>query len=361
MPVLFEETTINGMRLKNRFVRSATWEGMAGKGGVCTSPLMDLTVRLVTGGVGLIISSHTYVDPGGQASPRQLGVHTDEMVPGLTRMADAVHEKGGRIVLQLAHAGCRAPKTFAGEAAIGPSASGGDSFREMTMEDIRSVVGAFAHGAVRARAAGFDGVQLHAAHGYLLSQFLSPYYNHRKDDYGGSIENRARILSETVEAIRREVGRDFPVLIKLNSEDFIDRGMTRDEMIRVAGMLEGAGVDAIELSGGTGESGDLGPVRKGGGEIYYREAARVYKEKIGIPLLLVGGIRSYDEAEELVSGNFADYISLCRPLIREPNLIDRWRSGDTGRATCISCNLCFRPAFTGKGIYCVTEEREVND
>ena len=356
MPMLFEETTINGMRLKNRFVRSATWEGMAGKDGVCTSSLMDLMVRLVTGGVGLIISGHTYVDPAGQASPRQLGVHRDEMVPGLTRMADAVHEKGGKIVLQLAHAGCRAPRTFAGGAAMGPSASGGDSFREMTMEDIRSVAGAFAHGAVRARTAGFDGVQLHAAHGYLLSQFLSPYYNHRKDDYGGSIENRARILSEVVDAVRREVGRDFPVLVKLNSEDFIDRGMTRDEMLRVADMLEDSGVDAIELSGGTGESGDLVPVRKGGGEIYYREAAREYKEKINIPLLLVGGIRSYDEAEELVSGNFADYISLCRPLIREPNLIDRWRSGDTGRSGCISCNLCFRPAFTGKGIYCVTEK-----
>jgi len=361
MPVLFEETTINGMRLKNRFVRSATWAGMAGEDGVCTSSLVDLMVGLAEGGVGLIVSGHAYVDPVGQASPRQLGVHTDEMVPGLTRMVSAVHERGGRIVLQSAHAGCRAPRKFTGGAAMGPSASGDGSFREMTVGDIRSVVGAFVRGAVRARAAGFDGVQLHAAHGYLLSQFLSPYYNHRKDDYGGRIENRARILLEVAGATRREVGGDFPILVKLNSEDFIENGMTRDEMIRVAEMLEGAGVDAIELSGGTGESGDLGPVRKGAGEIYYREAARVYKEKIGIPLLLVGGIRSYDEAEGLVSGNFADYISLCRPLIREPNLIDQWRSGDTGRATCISCNLCFRPAFTGKGIYCVTAEKEGND
>lgn len=360
MPGLFETTTLNRMTLKNRFIRSATWEGKAGKGGVCTPSLIDMMARLVTGGVGLIISGHAYVSPEGQASPWQLGVHTDEMLPDLARMADAVHDKNGKIILQLAHSGCRAPKKFAGGNAMGPSAPGPDepaSFREMTVEDIRSLSGAFVRGAVRARTAGFDGIQLHAAHGYLLSQFLSPYYNRRVDEYGGGIENRARFLLEVVGAIRREVGVDFPVLVKMNSEDFLNNGMTRDEMLRVAGMLEEIGIDAIELSGGTGESGELGPVRKGEREIYYREAAREFKERIKVPLVLVGGIRSYDEAGGLVSEKITDYISLCRPLIREPDLVNRWRSGDTGRAACISCNLCFRPAYTGKGIYCVAEKK----
>ncbi len=358
--LVFETTAINGMELKNRFVRSATWEGMAGRGGICTSSLVDLMVRLVRGGVGLIISSHAYVSIEGQASPWQLGIHRDGMVPGLSRMVDAVHGVGGRIVLQLAHAGCRAPRKFAGDSVMGPSGSGAGgsvSFRGMTVGDIRMVVEAFGCGAIRAREAGFDGVQVHAAHGYLLSQFLSPYYNKRSDGYGGSIENRARILLEVFASIRRGVGGDYPVLVKLNSEDFLEGGMARGEMLRVVEMLEGVGIDAVELSGGTGDSGELGPVRKGVGEVYFREAAREYRERVGVPLLLVGGIRSYGVVEELVLGGLVDYVSMSRPLIREPGLVERWRLGDMGDAACISCNLCFRPAYTGKGIYCVAEKR----
>lgn len=365
MSILFETTTINGMTLKNRFVRSATWEGMAGKDGACTPALIDMMVQLVNGGVGLIISGHTYVSPEGQASPGQIGIYTDELLPGLIQMVGAVHEADGKIILQLAHAGCRAPKKFAGAAALGPSAPGSQQTshcREMTGEDIRFIIEAFGQGAVRAREAGFDGVQIHAAHGYLLSQFLSPFYNKRKDEYGGTIKNRARLLLEILGSIRSKTGDDFPVLVKMNSEDFLEGGLTRAEMVQAAEMLEKAGIDAVELSGGTGDSGELVPVRKGkieseAQEVYYRAAAREYKERINVPLLLVGGIRSYPVAGQLVSGNLADYISLCRPFIREPQLVNRWRSGDTAKAACISCNLCFRPAFTGKGIYCLAEKK----
>jgi 2,4-dienoyl-CoA reductase-like NADH-dependent reductase (Old Yellow Enzyme family) len=354
------------MTLKNRFVRSATWEGMAEDDGACTARLIDLMARLADGGVGLIISGHAYVSREGQAGPKQMGVYDDGMLPGLTRMAQAVHDRGGRIIVQLAHAGTQAAAALSGLPAMGPSVFDGKkapASREMTEAEIAGVVAAFAAGAERVRKAGFDGVQIHAAHGYLLSQFLSPFYNRRQDRYGGGIENRARIVLEVLAAIRRAVGGAFPVLIKLNSEDFLEDGFSRQEMLDVCRMLEDAGIDAIELSGGTGHSGRYTPVRTGrfdtpDRQVFYRDAAREYKDHIRTPLILVGGIRSPEVAEALVASGEADYIALSRPLIREPALIRRWQAGDTAIAACKSDNLCFKPALDGRGIYCVLEERE---
>lgn len=367
MPDLFEETEINNMTLKNRFVRSATWEGMAGEDGSCTPKLTDLMVQLAQGGVGLIITGHTYILPVGQAGSRQLGIYKDELVAGLKEMTDAVHREDGKIVLQLAHAGCQANAGLSGMEPVGPSVfqvDGKSICREMTVENIAETVKAFGEAAGRAKQAGFDGVQIHAAHGYLLSQFLSPFFNKRRDAYGHSLENRARFLIDSYKAIRHVVGNDYPVLIKINSEDFLENGFTREEMIEVAVMLEREGIDAIEMSGGTGRSDKkFIPVRTGlcdsqDKEGFYREAAMLYKENINVPLMLVGGIRSYEAAEKMVKEDVTDYISMSRPLIREPGLINRWRSGDHGRAACKSDNACFIPAMKGKGIYCVTREKE---
>ena len=182
MARLFETTAINTMNLENRFVRSATWEGMAGEDGSCTPRLIDLMVELAKGGVGLIISSHTYVSREGQAGPWQLGIYSDELIPNLREMTEAVHKQGGKIVLQLAHAGCRADFNLTGIQPLGPSLKekeSGPLCREMTQEEIRQTIEAFAKGATRAQKIGFDGVQIHAAHGFLLSQFLSPFYNKR--------------------------------------------------------------------------------------------------------------------------------------------------------------------------------------
>ena len=221
------------------------------------------------------------------------------------------------------------------------------------------IAAAFGDCAERAKAAGFDGVQIHAAHGYLLSQFLSPYYNKRTDQYGGSIENRARIVIETLHSIRKAVGAEYPVLIKLNAEDFLQGGFTMEEMLQVASLLEQAGIDAIEMSGGTIASGALMPIRPGirerEKEVFYREAAIRFKEKIGVPLLLVGGIRSFEVCEELVEKGCADYLSLSRPLICESNLIERWKSGDSAKSACLSCNGCLRSGFRDKAyIACST-------
>ena len=365
MPKLFETTTLKNMTLPNRFVRSATWEGRANDDGSCTHGLINMMTQLARGGVGLIITGHAYVRKDGQAGPWQLGVYSDQLIQGLTEMTEAVHKENGKIVMQLAHAGCQAPFGLTGLEPLGPSVienQEGSSCREMTQAEISKVIEVFAQGAVRAKQAGFDGVQIHAAHGYLLSQFLSPFFNKRTDAYGGTIENRARVVLEVIESIRASVGHDFPVLIKINSEDFLDKGLAVDDMLHGAALLEQAGIDAIELSGGTAYSGRRIPVRIAKidteeKEAFYKEAAKRYKERITVPLMLVGGIRSYEVAERLVDRGIADYISLCRPLIREPDLINRWKQGDTSRATCLSDNLCFKPTRAGQGLYCVTEER----
>jgi len=354
MSELFQSISIDGITFKNRFVRSATFEGMANLDGSCTPRLTDLMGELARGDVGLIISSHAYVNQQGQAGPRQLGVYRDELIPGLARMTEAVHQEG-----------CNANVALTGKQALGPSAietSRAGLCRETTKEDILQAIEDFKQAAVRAEKSGFDGVQLHAAHGYLLSQFLSPFYNHRTDEYGGSIENRARIVIAVLQEVKAAVGGRLAVLIKMNSDDYLEGGFTRTEMVQVAAMLEKEGIDAIELSGGTHLSpkeysfSRITGVVSEDKEVYYREAAKLYKDDISVPLLLVGGIRSYTVAEQLVNDGLTDFISLCRPLIREPHLVRRWQSGDTSRAKCISCNQCFKPARAGKGVYCVAEE-----
>lgn len=362
MPNLFETTTINGMTLKNRFVRSATWEGMAGDDGSVTLRLVDMYVRLAEGGVGLIITSHAYVSKEGQAGPWQLGVYSDALIEGFSAMTEAVHKSDGKIVLQLAHAGCRGAPDLTGLEPFGPSATEiekGKFCREMTSDEILEIGDKFAQAAVRAEKAGFDGVQVHAAHGYLLSQFLSPIHNKRKDDYGGTVQRRARIALEVVQRVREAIGRRA-LLIKMNSEDFVEGGFSVDDMLEVSALLQKAGIDAIELSGGSPFSPKYpsyryGPIKSEEDEVYYREAARRYKKRVRVPLVLVGGIRSYGVAEKLVTGKVADYVSLCRPLIREPNLINRWRSGDTRKSTCLSDNLCFNPTRAGEGLRCMVE------
>lgn len=361
MSKIFERTEINGMVLSNRFVRSATWEGMAADDGSVTPKLIATMLDLARGGVGLIISSHAYVRPDGQAGPWQIGIYTDELIPGLREMTTAVHDCGGRIVMQISHAGIFAPEKLTGQAplVVSDNKEPGKTRREITVQDIRELVAAFADGARRAKAAGFDGVQIHSAHGYLLSQFLSPVFNRRRDEYGGDIKNRSRILVEVYRAVREAVGEDYPVLIKMNCSDFVENGLSLEDSLQAARMLADAGLDAIELSGGLLTGGKLSPSRPGikseEEEAYFMEEARHFKSAIGIPLILVGGVRSYNVAGRLVEDGVADYISMSRPLIKEPYLISRWKSGDCRRAECKSDNMCFRAGMTGNGICCVSQ------
>lgn len=362
---LFESTEINAMKLANRFVRSATWEGMATEDGAATPDLIQLMADLAKGGVGLIVSSHTYVVKQGQAGPWQLGVYADDLLPGLRKMTAAVHTQGGKIVMQLAHAGYHANGKVSGMMPVAPSAV--ESLakaprKALTEEDIQDIAQAFASAAIRAKKADFDGVQIHAAHGYLLSQFLSPIYNHRTDAYGGGIQNRSKPLMAVLKAIREAVGNDYPVLIKMNCGDFIENGLVLEDAIQVGKMLAKGGIDAIELSGGLLTGGKMNPSRMGihsqEKEAYFQKEARAFKTEVQVPLILVGGNRSYETAQQLVDNGIADYISLCRPFIREPGLINRWRSGDLTKSACLSDNKCFGPIMAGKGLFCVMDRKE---
>ena len=362
LPALFETTTLGTLTLKNRFVRSATWEGMAADDGSCPPALIDAIAELAKGEVGLIISSHAIVSAEGRSSGWQVAVYDDRFIDGLARMARAAHDHGSKILLQLGHAGIRTPTALTGQDALGPSMPVNPCdgpVRAMTLDEIERTIQAFVDAAHRARSAGYDGVQVHVAHGYLLSQFVSPHYNRRTDQYGGTTENRARIVLQILERIRGSLGEDFHLQVKLNSEDFIDNGLTVTEMLRLADLFAQTGIDAIEMSGGvTDPHGDEFPVREGlpqgdEDEVYYREAARRFKEQIDVPLILVGGIRSYEVAKELVDEQVADYIALCRPLMCEPHLIARWKSGDTRKSLCDSCVECLPRIRRGEGLCCV--------
>ena len=366
MKKLFETTKINQMELKNRFVRSATWEGLANTDGSCTAELTDLIVQLAKGQVGLIISSKAYVNPISQSGIRQSGIYDDRLVDGYKEMVEKVHNEGSKIIMQINHAGAKSSVQLSKRQPIGPSPIEikGIMCREMTIRDIFQIIEDFKSAAVRVENAGFDGVQIYAAHGYLLSQFLSPVFNKRTDEYGGSVKNISRLTIQILRAIRFALGEEFFFTIKINSDDFTEGGFTQSEMVEVAAMLEAEGIDAIELSGSLSLpiskyfSFRKGRIKSKEEEVYYREAAKAYKDKITVPLILVGGIRSYEVARELVEKEQADYISLCRPLIREPGLVKRWQSGDTQRATCISCSQCFSQAGSGKGIYCVLKKNK---
>ena len=269
-------------------------------------------------------------------------------------MARAVHKFDGKIALQIAHAGLFADSQLIGGHPLGPSpmrTEKGTVGRAMTGAEINRTVEAFGRAAAGAQKAGFDVVQIHGAHGFLLSQFLSLYYNKRADEFGGLIENRARFLILVYKKVRNAVGESFPVLVKLSSQYLLDGSFTCEDLLKVCAMLQEAGTDAIELSGGTVAGFTFAPVDRD--EVYWRKTAEQYKAEIDIPLMLVGGVRSLETAEELVVGGVADYVCMCRPFVREPDLVARWQRGDRRAADCMSDNACGYAAIEGNGLHCV--------
>jgi 2,4-dienoyl-CoA reductase-like NADH-dependent reductase (Old Yellow Enzyme family) len=366
MKKLFEKTTINGMTLNNRFVRSATWEGMCEKDGRPTAKLASYYRDLAAGDVGLIITGYTFVRPDGKQMPGKMGIHTDDFAADMRSLAQAVHSEGGRICIQLVHAGGQTTTQTAGRRPLAPSAVKVEQFPEepqaMSKEDIDEIVAAFGDAARRAEEYGFDAVQLHAAHGYLINQFLSPLTNKRTDDYGGPVENRCRFLLEVYRRVRFEVGPDFPVLAKLNGSDNLEGGLDLSDAVYAAKLLDAEKIDAIEVSGGTSASGDKTPVRtkidKPKQEGYNLALAIEIKKTVQCPIMAVGGFRSPEVINKAVTENGIDYISMARPFIREPQLIKRWQQGDLSAARCISCNGCFKPGIKEGGIYCVVEKKE---
>ncbi len=343
MNKLFDPSRIGKLSLANRFIRSATWEGMADDNGKCSPRLVELMSELAKGGVGLIITGHAYVHKNGRHSSWQLGIDRDELIPGLQQMTRAVHAANGKIAVQLGYGGAYLSKS---------------RLRALSQTDIEELAAAYGSAAIRAKTADFDAVQIFAAHGFLLSQFLCPRYNDRRDLYGGSIQNRSRIILQVLDSIRKAVGPDYPVLIKINSRDFVENGLSLEEAVQAGMMLQDRGIDAIELSGGLLNNPNIlrSDIKSEKDEAYLKNEAEAFRERIKVPLILVGGIRSYNIARQLVEHGVADYISMCRPFICEPGLVNRWQSGDFSKAACISCNNCVEQVKAGHGVSCIPRE-----
>ena len=346
MKRLFDSVSIRKLTAINRIVRSATWEDMADDDGAVTDRLLTLYRRLSDGGIGTIITSGTYVLEKGKGLHGQIGIHNDALVPGLSKLADAIHTGEALAIAQLGYCGNQSvigvdENTFTPSGVADPRT--GKTGRTMTATDIRTLVRAFGDAASRAANAGFDGVQIHCAHGYLLSQFVSPFYNKRIDQYGGSPANRARIITEIIDLIRKEQP-GLTMLVKINGSDYYDGGLEIEDSVAICRILETHGVDAIELSGGITASAlsrEMGsnittPDREA---IYYANGAKV-ADAVSIPVISVGGYRSPDVMEIVLNKSKIEMISLSRPFFAEPELVNRWKSGDRAKTRCVSCNKC---------------------
>ncbi|NOY54137.1 MAG: NADH:flavin oxidoreductase [Deltaproteobacteria bacterium] len=366
MSRLFEEVKIGGMFLPNRAVRSATYENRCDEDGKVTEELIRFYRELAAGEIGLIVTGNAMVHPWGITAPNALGIYSDEHLPGLARLSEMIHDGGGHVVVQLSHGGRQSvPDLIGGREAIAPSAVYSRAMKytpkEMTGKEIREVIEAFVTAAERAQKAGFDGVQLHCAHGYLLSSFLSPFANTRTDDYGGTTEKRTRIILEIFDRIQARCGKEFPVLVKLNSEEGLENGLDIEEAARVVKLLDGKDFAAIEISGGIYETGlsTRPKIKARENEAYFLANADRLRGETKIPLILVGGIRSLERIDEILESGVVEMVSMSRPFIREPGLIQRWQAGDLTPARCISCNLCMKKVFEGP-VKCYQEEKKMN-
>ncbi len=358
MSILFDPIKIGNMTIKNRFVRSATFEGFGTFDGKPSKALHDLYVKYAEGEIGLIVSTSlvehykNLPDMAGLSYP--LGFDEDRYVDAWRPLIDDLHRRGAKIAMQLMHPGRQEMPELRGSAPIGPSAipkeEGAVVPVALTTEEVAQYIERFAQAGRRVREAGFDAVQLHGAHGYLISNFLSPHANQRTDDYGGSLENRARFVTAILKRMRALVGDDFPVMIKMNGRDFLDGGLEPGEAVQLAKIFELTGIDGIEVSGGTGAERWRRVVTKNikteADEAYFRTFAALFKQHLNIPVIMVGGNRTLRLMEDLVTNNTCDLISMSRTFIKEPDLIEKFKRGEQTKAACISCNKCFKNIFS---------------
>ncbi len=335
---------------------------MATEDGAATAGLIRLYGDLARGGAGLLLTGHIFVRPEGQCSPRQMALHHDRFIEGLSQLTAEVHAAGARIFAELSHAGSQTmmpgltPLAPSGVAsAIYPGAP-----REITEAEIEEVVAAFGEAARRAVAAGFDGIHIHGGNGYLAAQFASPLSNRRKDGWGGDSERRGRFLLAVYDAIRKAVGPGVPITARYGVADSAESGLTLEEGLARLETLVARGLDGVEPSLNLMRSykENIRPyvgVSAGralrdwvvprlwepeGEQAYYLPLAHAIKARVGIPVILVGGVRSTDRMAEILDSGAADFLSLARPLVREPDLPNQIAAGRRGMVDCVSCNIC---------------------
>ncbi|MBQ6863560.1 MAG: NADH:flavin oxidoreductase [Clostridia bacterium] len=379
--MLFNETTISRISVKNRIIRSATHDGLADEQGAPTEALINKYVQLAKNEVGCIITGYAAVSRNGVSPyPRMLRIYDDSATEKYMELTQAVHSQGAAVVLQLAHCGRQTSSKAIGMQKVAPSnvlhTFYPDKAKELDEDEIYAIIDDFAEAAVRAEKAGFDAVQLHGGHGYLLHDFLSAFGNRRTDKWGGSLQNRCRIVELIIKEIKERT--NLPVWIKISAEDNRKGGMRIDSSVEICKRLEKAGCDAIEVSCGTVQDGMntmrskrmpmdavfkyrepcasfpallnkialpaanlINPLLKQPQplENFNVENAATIKKNVSVPIIVVGGIFELSEMEKILSTGQADFVSMCRPFICEPNLVKKLKDGQK-RAKCIMCNYC---------------------
>jgi 2,4-dienoyl-CoA reductase-like NADH-dependent reductase (Old Yellow Enzyme family) len=341
---LFSPWSIGPLHLRNRFVRSATTSGWADDRGMVNPEIVARYRELAEGDVGLIVKGHLYVDPKGKAHAGMAGASGAEHMPGLSGITDVVHAAGGCIVAQINHGGCEAE---AGER-VGPSDVATSQWRARAMDgdEILEVIRAFGEAGRRCLDAGFDGIQIHGAHGYLVSQFLSKVVNRRTDEWGGDLTGRSRLLREIYGELRERLGDNAVIGVKLNCDDFSPDGFTVDESAEVAGELASLGIDFIEVSGGGfgAEESLRAPARSSDPALaeasFAGHCAAIRAATGPTPLALVDGMLSLAAMQAVVDKDLADLVSMSRPFIRERDLVMKLAAGQA-EASCTRCDACF--------------------
>lgn len=334
--LLFTPITLpNGTTIKNRFFKSAMSEGMGTKNFQPKKNIATLYKRWAEGGTGLIITGNIMVDPKGTAEPGNIVFDNNSNMEILKDWAKQGQQHGAKVMVQLNHPGKQAPKTVSKQT-VAPSAvplgNGLNKLfstpRALTTSEVEELVQKFVTSAKVAKEAGFSGVQIHAAHGYLISQFLSPHDNRRTDKYGGSLENRMRFLKEIYLGMREELGKDFPIGIKINSTDFKEDGLTEEDSLKTIIELANLGLDFVEISGGTYERpAMMGATSKSTNQVFFAEYSKKLKQKIDIPVVVTGGIRSINAMNTLLNDNTTDLIGIARPLTIDPNIPNKIKQG----------------------------------
>lgn len=361
MTNLFKPLRINSLTIKNRFVRSATVDNL-GENMLVTDAQLNFYRELARGEVGLIVSSGLFPSLDGWAAPGQLGIHTDEMILSLKQITDTVHASGGKIVAQLMHAGWFGNPELCGLQTVGPSETVNPAnnlkVRELSSDEIEEKLNEFIQAGARAAEAGFDGVQIHAAHGWLVSAFLSPVTNRRDDKWGGTASKRANFVIKITEGLRKVTGPDYPILIKLGIKDYHSKGKSIDEGISSANMFIDAGMDAIEVSEGVEEI-PFNHIRLGEISPYYVDDCKKAKDAISKPIILVGGMRNLSEMESILDDGIADAISMCRPFIMDQHIVRKFEEGSSQKSLCTSCNKCIQTMLE-RNLHCTFNSGLIN-
>lgn len=320
MTYLLEPLKAGRLELHNRLVMPPMATEKSAAGGNVSPGLIEYYDEKSRGGyIALIIIEHSYVRLDGKASDDQLSAADDSVIEGLKALADIIHRNGSKAVMQINHAGSAASEEITGTMPVGPSAvlnpRKATMPRELASEEIKGIIEAYQAAARRTREAGFDGVEIHSAHGYLLNQFFSPLTNKRKDHYGGDLSNRIRIHLQIIGAIKKVVGEDFPLLLRLGASDFMPGGTTIEDSIIAVREFEKAGVDIIDISGGF--SGYTVPGLTGQG--FFSPLTEAIKKTVNIPVILTGGITEAGAAEKLLGEGKADLVGVGRAILKDSN------------------------------------------